>query len=304
MTPIPAQVPNRGDVLSAGGSLTVPQPQDLGLPLDDPVASSRQDVDVAVLLLRLAAPMQSWGAASSFNRRDTRPEPTKSGIVGLLAAALGWPRDADLTELTQLRLGVRVDQPGSLLRDYHTLSDYRGVPLRQAGVNAKGIQKFTSPAKHTHQTWRYYLQDAAFLAGVAGPRTTLQALAVALSRPAFPLALGRRSCPPTQPVNLGLRGGNLLQALESEPWQASESASEAFVRRRGHRPATIDLPLTIDDDNGNEVRHDVPVSFDPRDRRFIERRVRHVSVRVPSRITNPDPETTGTDHDPFALLGW
>lgn len=258
----------------------------------------------AVLLLRLAAPLQSWGEAGSFNRRDTRPEPTKSGIIGMLAAALGWSRDSDLTELTKLQLGVRVDQPGSLLRDYHTVSDYRGVPLRQAGVNAKGVQKFTAPAKHTHQTWRYYLQDAVFVAGVAGPRATVESLAKAVSRPAFPLALGRRSCPPTQPMNLGLRDGALLTALESEPWQASEPAQDTFVRRHRRRPVSIDLPVTIDDDGGNEVRHDVPVSFDPRNRRFVERRVRCLSLRVPSGLPGPDPDAAVTDHDPFALLGW
>src|SRR5437016_3301790 len=94
-----------------------------------------------VLVLRLAGALQSWGDRSSFNRRDTRPEPTKSGVIGLLAAAAGRPREQPLGDLLDLQLGVRVDQPGTLLRDYHTVSDYRGRPLPQAGVSAKGIQK-------------------------------------------------------------------------------------------------------------------------------------------------------------------
>ena len=44
---------------------------------------------MAVLMLRLAAPMQSWGTDSKFEVRKTNREPTKSGVVGLLAAALG-----------------------------------------------------------------------------------------------------------------------------------------------------------------------------------------------------------------------
>ncbi|MEU3190053.1 CRISPR-associated protein Cas5, partial [Streptomyces sp. NPDC006992] len=30
---------------------------------------------------------------SAYNRRETRPEPTKSGVIGLLAAAAGRPRE-------------------------------------------------------------------------------------------------------------------------------------------------------------------------------------------------------------------
>lgn len=44
---------------------------------------------MATLLLRLAAPLQSWGSDSKFETRKTGREPTKSGVVGLLAAALG-----------------------------------------------------------------------------------------------------------------------------------------------------------------------------------------------------------------------
>jgi len=259
----------------------------------------------AVLLLRLAGPLQSWGDASRFNRRDTRSEPTKSGVVGLLAAALGHSREDDVSDLAALTLAVRVDQPGSLAKDYHTVSDYRGVPLRQAGVNAKGIQKTTSPAKFTHVTVRYYLQDAAFVIGVAGAATTVGALADAVRRPAYPLALGRRSCPPTQPVSLGVHDGDLLTVLREQPWIAADAERADTLRRCGHRPAFVDLPVTVDDEHGGEVRNDSPVSFDPRARRFAERRVRHLSMRVPSGFDDPDEpgESAGT-HDPFALLGW
>src|SRR5262249_22676388 len=142
-----------------------------------------------VLVLRLAGPLQSWGYTGQFNRRETRPEPTKSGIVGLLAAAQGRSRQADILDLVDLELGVRVDQPGTLLLDYHTVSDYRGVPLPTAAVNAKGAQKLTSPSKHTHVTKRFYLQDAVFVAAIRGPRILIKALEQALRSPAFPLAL-------------------------------------------------------------------------------------------------------------------
>ncbi|MFJ9365299.1 type I-E CRISPR-associated protein Cas5/CasD [Nocardia sp. NPDC101769] len=261
--------------------------------------------DAAVLLLRLAGPLQSWGDNSRFNRRETRPEPTKSGVVGLLAAALGLERGADLTDLTDLSMGVRTDQPGTLLRDFHTVSDYRGVPLKQTGVNAKGVQKPTGPAKYTHVTHRYYLQDAIFVVGLAGKTDLVADLAAAVRRPAFPLALGRRSCPPTQPILLGHHTTDLLQALSTHEWQASDRGRANHLRNT--RPASVDLPVTIDDPTGGEVRNDVPVSFGLRDRQFRHRRVRHTTVRIPSGITDPDPAADSgavVGHDPFSLLDW
>ncbi|MEV4467880.1 type I-E CRISPR-associated protein Cas5/CasD [Micromonospora echinofusca] len=271
------------------------------------------------LVLRLAGPLQSWGARGQFNWRDTQNEPTKSGILGLLAAACGYRRQDPIDELLGLSLGVRTDQPGSLLRDYHTVSDHRGRPLLSAAVNAKGAQKPTSPAKLTHVTQRYYLQDAVFVAAVSGPTSLLLALVDALRAPAFPLALGRRSCPPALPLLLTPAGSS----VESEPaanairtaedalwsgrphdvlatvrWQASDTHTAA--RSRPARPAAVDLPVTVDDDAGDDLRADVPRSFDPHKRGFNTRRVRQAWVRIPTGA----PDTAPPDHDPFALLGW
>ncbi|WP_258348973.1 type I-E CRISPR-associated protein Cas5/CasD [Saccharopolyspora gregorii] len=258
----------------------------------------------SVLLLRLAGPMQSWGDRSSFNRRETRPEPTKSGLVGLLAAALGRPRGADLTDLAGLRCGVRVDQPGTVLRDYHTVSDFRGLPLLQAGVSAKGVQKPTSPAKPTHVTHRFYLQDAVFVAALAGDSELVGALADAVRRPAFPLALGRRSCTPTQPLALDVRPGGLEAVLASEPWHAARHARQAYRRRQGGAVPEVDLPATFDDEDGTDVVNDLPLSFNARDRRYSTRRVRHAWLTVPTGETAVGGAAAASSHDPFALLGW
>ena len=70
------------------------------------------------LLLRLKAPLQSWGMASRFSIRDTAKEPSKSGVIGLLCAALGISRDNANTDnptfnaLTKLKFGVRVNREG------------------------------------------------------------------------------------------------------------------------------------------------------------------------------------------------
>ena len=75
---------------------------------------------MSTLLLRLAASMQAWGSDFRFEVRRTGREPTKSGVIGLLAAALGRSRADSIDDLCQLRFGVRVDQEGQLLRDFHT----------------------------------------------------------------------------------------------------------------------------------------------------------------------------------------
>ncbi|MFB7510391.1 type I-E CRISPR-associated protein Cas5/CasD, partial [Streptomyces broussonetiae] len=247
-----------------------------------------------------------WGGPSRYNRRDTQPQPTKSGILGLLAAAEGRPREASLPDLLGLRLGVRVDQPGTLLRDYHTVSDHRGLPLPAAKVDAKGAQKKTGPAKYTGVTQRYYLQDAVFTAAVAGPAALLQHLEHAVRHPAFPLSLGRRSCPPTGPVSLGLHPDTgLPKVLEDVPWQASAPHRARF------KGARVTVEATVEDPAGDLTATDVPDTYDLKTGTlFSQRTVRHLWISLPT-----GQQTTGqaadipvgrTDlgHDPFALLGW
>lgn len=273
------------------------------------------DSATAALVLRLAGPLQSWGTTSQFNRRETGAEPTKSGVVGLLAAAQGRRRHEPIEDLLALRLAVRTDQAGTLLRDYHTVSDYRGVPLLSANVDARGRQK-PAGKKTTHVTQRFYLQDAVFVVGLMGPVDLLGGLADALGRPRFPLALGRRSCVPSQPVRLSpgqsdadrrLPGLWRLTAddesaaadlLTRVPWQAGHQRRDS-MRRGAVPPAAVDLPTVFDDPAGDDVRADVPSSFAPDRRAFSTRRVRTGWVQIPTGFPGAD-----AAHDPFALLGW
>ena len=74
---------------------------------------------MAVLVLRLAGPLQSWGVSSKFNIRESGTEPSKSGVIGMVAAALGRRRGDSIEDLAALRFGVRRDQPGTVTRDFH-----------------------------------------------------------------------------------------------------------------------------------------------------------------------------------------
>jgi CRISPR system Cascade subunit CasD len=268
-------------------------------------------------VLRLAGPLQSWGSESQFNRRDTDAMPTKSGIIGLLAAATGRRRGDPILDLVSLMVGVRADQPGTLLRDYHTVSDYRGDPLLSASVDSRGRQKRTSPAKHTAVTQRFYLQDAVFVAVVEGAWAMLSGLAEAVTHPAFPLALGRRCCVPSQPLLIRAEQtdgviwhGGLKTTLAAVGWQASRPYRDNLRRRSGPVPS-VPLAVTSDaeegdeEEEGGESRADLPVSFAHRTRAFTVRRVKHSWLEVATGFADDaSSESAAAAHDPFALLGW
>ena len=86
------------------------------------------------LLIRISGPMQSWGTHSRFDHRYTDIAPTKSGIIGLLAAVQGRPRDADIADLSNLPMGVRIDRPGMLMSDFRRLASMESI-ASTAGSN-------------------------------------------------------------------------------------------------------------------------------------------------------------------------
>ncbi|MGC7096774.1 type I-E CRISPR-associated protein Cas5/CasD [Amycolatopsis lurida] len=239
---------------------------------------------MTVLLLRLAAPLQSWGTSSRFTRRNTDRAPSKSGVIGLLAAAAGRRRSDPIEDLTALRFGVRIDQPGRVERDFQTARPVDGstpLPL----------------------SYRFYLADAVFLAAIEGEHTLLHTLQDALRRPVFPLYLGRRSCPPAGPLALPLHEGSLDAALAHTPWQASR-----LVQQR-HRQPTVALDTITDHHDTatgapGRLVQDEPLSFDPRQRQHGWRTVAHTQITLPNpAYTPPRPGSAADDHDPMAILG-
>ncbi|HLJ68625.1 MAG TPA: type I-E CRISPR-associated protein Cas5/CasD [Chloroflexota bacterium] len=200
--------------------------------------------------------MQSWGTQSRFSDRDTGYEPSKSGVLGLLCAALGRPRSADLSDLTALRMGVRVDRPGALARDYQAV----GAGYPEVDKRGKPTGKKTEAVVVAH---RSYLADASFLVGLEGEPALLRELDAALRRPRWQLYLGRKAFVPSQPVPRGLRDLPLHEALSD----ASEPASE----RATDRLLVIESSTTT----GTQVRLDTPLSFS--ERIYTPR---HVTVEV------------------------
>jgi len=207
------------------------------------------------LLLRLQGPMQSWGTTSRFDERDTQLEPSKSGVLGLICAALGRDRSAPLEDLAVLRMGVRVDREGVPMRDYQTAT---GVLLATGKTDLK----------HTVVSPRFYLSDAVFLVGLEGADTVLlECLQAALRAPVWSLALGRKSYVPSMPVALpdALRQTDLLSALRTYP---------ALIAPQG-----ASWRLALEDTREGSMRLDQPVGpfaerrFGPR---FVKQEVMHV----------------------------
>lgn len=247
---------------------------------------------MSTLLLRLAAPMQSWGASSRFKKLTTEREPTKSGVIGLIAAALGRERVDDLKDLCSLKFGVRIDQPGKLLRDYHTAHH-------------------PSDAKRSFISERYYLCDAVFVVGLeTTDEEFLREIEAALLNPRFPLYLGRRSCPPVGQIILNITPLSLSEALETQEWQAQDW----YMKKLRHK-AKIDLELVMEtslETLGSYLKRDMPVSFSEKQRKYRFRSlysdIQGVSV-INSRYSNfPDTDLEQqlkkreTQHDPFLTL--
>jgi CRISPR system Cascade subunit CasD len=218
---------------------------------------------VTTLLLRLAGPLQSWGTQSRFIDRDTGREPSKSGVIGLICAALGRPREHPLDDLNSLRMGVRVEREGVLLRDFQTASN-----VAQAGGGTRSIT-----------STRYYLSDADFLVGLEGNTELLRELNEALGKPRWAIYLGRKAFVPGLPVRLpdeepmgpGVRSGPLEEVLQRYPWPQQRWPYDPPAPERLRW--VIEASGTPPRGAQVAVRRDVPLSFVQGRRAFAARYV-------------------------------
>lgn len=234
---------------------------------------------MATLLLRLEAPLQSYGTGSKFEIRKTDALPSKSALIGLLAAALGRRRDSDLQDLNALRFGVRADLPGEVTYDFQMARLVR--------------KKRTGDDVVPYITYRYYIQDGIFLVGFESEDMAfLRELDEAMHHPVFHLFLGRKSYVPTPPISLGVRDLSLEDALRQEAWLVPDWRQSRADRH---------LLLQFESTEGTAVdglRRDHAVSFDPAQRLYADRAVYQDMMTIDAaKPTNED-----TEHDIFAAL--
>lgn len=188
--------------------------------------------EVHTLLLRLEGPMQSWGYRSRFDYRDTALEPTRSGVIGLICAAMGIARGEPISQFDVIRFGVRVDTEGRPERDYHT---------------ARDVIKADGSGTDTVVSYRDYLADSSFTVGLQSADVELlNTIADALRQPKFFLYLGRKAfplaAPPLGPDDM------------AKPGTLEEHLLAGEVGRR----------VTLEAPDGERTQHDWPLCFSQR----------------------------------------
>ncbi|WP_027855723.1 type I-E CRISPR-associated protein Cas5/CasD [Marinobacterium litorale] len=172
------------------------------------------------LVFRLYGPMAGWGEAAVGGDRPSALHPSRSAILGLVASALGIRRD-DVAPLDELRLalgvGIKSYSGGELTRDYHTAQvpshdRKRRFFTRRDELDAPKHKLNTVLSSRDYRSNGYWVV-ALWLRGDSGH--DLAILAEALKKPAFPLYLGRKSCPPAAPLMPTLVEGTLKEALDA-----------------------------------------------------------------------------------------
>lgn len=234
------------------------------------------------ILLKFAGPMQSWGTDSHFNNRHTDLHPSKSAVLGLVAAALGWQCNENrIATLNKIHFAVRVDQSGNLLEDY------------QIAYNSKLDRK-----KGTYVTRRYYIQDGVFVVALGIPQAEdVDEILTALRKPYFQPYMGRRSLPLPVDFILDVVEGEPVSVLRDFPWQAADwyQKKEQLKDNAGRQRLSIFAEKDIDGGIGRR-RRDHVVSLASSGRRYLPR----MEYETFCEIAMPQ---SRQEHDAFAALG-
>lgn len=247
------------------------------------------------LLLHLAGPLQSYGEHSRFSERDTVRFPTRSAVIGLIAAAMGRDRAEAPDDLRRLRIAVRVDRPGTILRDFHTVGG--GQSNKLTVMTAEGKPRPGDTA--TLVSHRYYLQDAAFTVAIShesaehDDQELLEHCRRALLDPRWPPYLGRRSCPPAGPLLLGT-SANPWRDLVGLPLHDDAARLQRDRGRIAGRVRIVfyaDQPLdalpvppdyAADGRQSTSTINDEPVSYQTLDRRYLGRTLYSRALLMPA----------------------
>jgi len=231
------------------------------------------------VLLKFSGPLQSWGTDSHFETRHTDSHPSKSAVIGMIAAGLGIHRDEDdkISRLNRLDFAVRIDQTGQILRDYHTVKKY----------------KENGDFERTYVTNRFYLQDAVFVVALGNNDGELiQDVKTSITHPYYSVFLGRRSLPPTVDIFLDVVDTDIVTALKNYPWQAA-----AWYQEKNSNRLQIFADALLLNSEGLCIRNDEVISFSQRrGRRFNSRKEAYITVDavVPKQ---------SLEHDAFEVIG-
>lgn len=233
------------------------------------------------ITIRFAAPLQSFGNEASFNRRTSYMVPSKSAVIGLVAAALGYKRDSSkINDLNALHFAVRMDQPGKMMTDFQIVE----------------YQKSTTKTARK-LTYRDYLQDAVFTVALGTEDEKLiNKIEYSLHHPVFQLYFGRRALAPAGVLKTKNFAGNPLTVLEKLPWQAAE-----WYQTKHHTAqygCYIFFDSDLDPNAPVEMVKDKVGSFDPKSRFHRYRAMSRKKVL----LDNKNYKEQNTGHDIMAWL--
>lgn len=234
------------------------------------------------IIIKFSGPLQSWGIGSNFENRDTSRYPTKSAVIGMICGAFGYRRDETekIQRLNELFFGVRIDQKGTLLKDYH----------------------IAKSENQTYVTNRYYLQDAVFLVMISHEDSSwVETMAKALISPVFPPYMGRRSAPVDSEFFQGIVEDDLLSTIQTYQWQASEWYQKKLLRESKSDKIMLDayVDASLADDSSQLMfQRDRVESFDQMNRNHGFRPVKSLQIEI-----HIAELSKGTEHDAFQGIG-
>ena len=228
------------------------------------------------ITIRLASPLQSFGNEATFSHRTTELYPTKSLIVGMLAASLGYRRDdSRINQLNNLQIARRIEQPGKVLTDFQTV-------------------EFKPDTRKL--TYRNYLQDGVFIVAISAHDKTIDKLKYALLHPKFQLYIGRRSNPIAGVLKINEFDDDALKVLKKLDWQASEWYQKKYKSEEYFAEIIADASLSKN--NSGSLVKDAVGSFNQHSRFHDYRAVVNVHVSLKNKFY----QEHSTKHDIFNAI--
>lgn len=244
------------------------------------------------ILLKFAGPMQSWGTKSRFENRYTDRYPSKSAIIGLISACLGYRRDETekIVELNKLDFALRIDQEGRLLKDYH---------IAQKKNNKGKVER-------SYVTNRYYLEDAVFVVALGSADESLvDKVEKALKNPYFQPSMGRRALPLNSDFLIGTRTGPVIESLEKLEWQAADWYKKKMAKD-GEYSLDIYADAALLGGQGLLFERDLVLSFSQKMRTFGYRPLsrKRLALNAVSDVPGSDTDSgEELSHDAFSAVG-
>jgi CRISPR system Cascade subunit CasD len=227
------------------------------------------------LIFTIAAPMASFGSLAVGERRPSANRPTKSQVLGIVAAALGVERGEE-ERLAALRdslgFAVRVEAAGQPAFDYHTTQTPPARRNRRFATRAEELRVPKYELKTILSTREFRtgaLASPALWLRKDEAEFSLDAIRNALMEPRFPLFVGRKAHPLMLPCAPGIVAAkDVAQAFALHDANQADAVSK-FRKLHGLTPkagaeATIYADLDgVEEDHGRErieQRRDVPES--------------------------------------------